>query len=107
MDRVMRWLERNRDELVPFDTSILDLGCGNGKACLELAAEGYKDVTGVDYCHEAIDLASKLAEKHKIDNVAFKVIACKMPLTLPLVPSLSVSVVLSPSNAISSQSPKN
>jgi len=71
MDRVFRWLDRHQDQ-VPKDSKVLDLGCGNGVACLELACEEYTDVTGIDYSSDAIQLAKQIAQSRKIDNVIFK-----------------------------------
>ena len=52
---------------------LLNLGCGNGQAALELAAEGFQKVLGVDYSAAAVRLASKIAEQRDIQNVKFKV----------------------------------
>jgi len=72
MDRVFRWLDRHQDQ-VPKDTSrILDLGCGNGVACIELACEEYGHVTGIDYSSDAIQLATQIAKSRQVDNVKFK-----------------------------------
>ena len=54
----------------PF--SAIDVGCGNGMMCVDLAREGFKDVTGVDYCKEAVDLAEKVAKQVEV-NVQYKV----------------------------------
>ena len=34
---------------------------GNGMLCVELAREDFANVTGVDYCQEAVDLAKKVS----------------------------------------------
>ena len=52
----------------------LNLGCGNGQAALELAAEGFQNVLGVDYSEAAVRLASKIAEQRDIHNAKFKVL---------------------------------
>lgn len=46
----------------------LDLGCGTGKMTLELASRG-KDMTGIDYSPEMLDIAREQAEKQGIDSV--------------------------------------
>jgi len=71
MDRVLRWLEKHEDK-VPKNSKILDLGCGNGVACLEMACEDYTDVTGIDYSSDAIKLALDIAKAREITNVQFK-----------------------------------
>lgn len=43
--------------------SILDLGCGSGNTGTELAANAYRDYTGVDISDVAIDKARKIAEE--------------------------------------------
>jgi SAM-dependent methyltransferase len=44
------------------DGSILDLGCGSGNTGAELAANTYRDYTGVDISDVAIEKANKKAE---------------------------------------------
>lgn len=46
----------------------LDLGCGTGRMTLELAKRG-RDMTGVDYSPEMLDIAREEADKLGIDNV--------------------------------------
>jgi len=43
--------------------SILDLGCGSGNTGSELAADSYRDYTGVDVSDVAIEKAKKSTEK--------------------------------------------
>ncbi len=50
---------------------ILDLCCGQGRHCLELARRGYRNVTGVDRSRYLIRLAKKRAQTEKL-TVAFK-----------------------------------
>ena len=33
---------------------------GNGVLCMDIEQEGFTDITGIDYCQEAIDLAEKV-----------------------------------------------
>ena len=46
----------------------LDLGCGTGRMTLELAKRG-RDMTGVDYSPEMLDIAREEAERRGIDSV--------------------------------------
>ncbi|MDX2288073.1 MAG: methyltransferase domain-containing protein [Hyphomicrobiaceae bacterium] len=50
---------------------ILDLCCGQGRHCLELARRGYRNVTGVDRSRYLIRLAKKRAQTEKL-SVTFK-----------------------------------
>ncbi|CAJ0594461.1 unnamed protein product [Cylicocyclus nassatus] len=54
---------------------ILDLGCGNGSVLRRLRKHGYLNLTGVDYCPAAIELANRIAkeEDHEVD-ISFKVL---------------------------------
>ncbi|KAM7541282.1 hypothetical protein Aperf_G00000033613 [Anoplocephala perfoliata] len=61
--RMIKYLENAK---TPHDVRILDVGCGNGHFCLELAKRGYSSVTGIDYSEVAINLANKLASKHEL-----------------------------------------
>ncbi|XP_069679080.1 EEF1A lysine methyltransferase 2 isoform X2 [Periplaneta americana] len=62
--RVVRWLCSS--DLVKSDDSIIDLGCGNGMLLIELAREGFSNLTGVDYSQDAIDLASSIAKAQNL-----------------------------------------
>ena len=46
----------------------LDLGCGTGRMTLELASRG-RDMTGIDYSPEMLDIARNEAERLEIDSV--------------------------------------
>lgn len=52
-------------------SQILDLCCGQGRHCLELARRGYKNVTGVDRSRYLIRLAKKRAQNEGL-QVVFK-----------------------------------
>ena len=71
MDRVFRWMDKNGVDMA--GSRVLDLGCGNGVACIEMACEGFADVTGVDYSNDAVKLAQQIAEARDVNNVTFKV----------------------------------
>lgn len=47
---------------VPKNATIIDLGTGNGSILRKLRQKGYFKLTGVDYCQEAVELASKAAK---------------------------------------------
>ncbi len=52
-------------------SQILDLCCGQGRHCLELARRGFKNVTGVDRSRYLVRLAKKRAQSEKL-QVVFK-----------------------------------
>ena len=54
---VKKIIERNK-----HTNSILDIGCGGGNLCVDLAKEGYK-VKGVDESSEMIKIAKRSVEK--------------------------------------------
>ncbi|XP_064632504.1 EEF1A lysine methyltransferase 2-like [Lineus longissimus] len=62
--RMVRWLEKSE---IPRDSSILDVGCGNGMFLVELAKEGFTNLTGVDYSMGAIELAKLVSIGEKVD----------------------------------------
>jgi len=49
----------------------VDLGCGNGVMLLELAREGFKNLTGMDYSEHAIEMSKTLLSEH---DVNFKIV---------------------------------
>ncbi|PNF38446.1 hypothetical protein B7P43_G04017 [Cryptotermes secundus] len=59
-----RWLCSS--DLVKQDDSIIDLGCGNGMLLVELAREGFINLTGVDYSQNAIDLAESIMKMQNL-----------------------------------------
>ncbi len=52
-------------------SQILDLCCGQGRHCLELARRGFRNVTGVDRSRYLVRLAKKRAQTESL-NVVFK-----------------------------------
>jgi D-alanine-D-alanine ligase len=48
---------------LPLEDRILDLCCGQGRHCLELARRGYKQVEGLDRSHCLIQKAKRSAQK--------------------------------------------
>ncbi len=55
-----------QDIFVPEEfTSLLDIPCGNGRLTLPMVRAGY-NVTGVDYCEEFIEEASKASKSAKL-----------------------------------------
>lgn len=52
---------------------IIDLGCGNGMLLVDLAADGFKNLVGVDYAQKAIDLSTAVLKENNISNVELRV----------------------------------
>ncbi|KAK9509362.1 hypothetical protein O3M35_006697 [Rhynocoris fuscipes] len=67
--RVLSWLQKN----VHKESRIIDIGCGNGMMLVELAREGYKKLTGVDYSPKAIELCSKIMKSQSFDHIELKI----------------------------------
>ncbi|KAM6092703.1 EEF1A lysine methyltransferase 2 isoform 1-T1 [Theristicus caerulescens] len=70
MVRIIRWLEKQK---VPLDSSVLDIGTGNGVLLIELAKSGYMNLTGIDYSPSAIQLSEKVREKEGMSGIKLKV----------------------------------
>ncbi|KAG8233513.1 hypothetical protein J437_LFUL011674 [Ladona fulva] len=68
--KILKWL--NSNEQLEKNDKIIDLGCGNGMLLIKLADHGWKNLYGVDYSTNAIDLATSVAESEKV-NVKFQV----------------------------------
>lgn len=69
--RILRWMEKVK---MPKDKSIVDLGCGNGMMLIEMRNEGFTNLTGIDYCENAIELSKSVASSQGIDDIDFKVV---------------------------------
>ncbi|XP_068228406.1 EEF1A lysine methyltransferase 2 [Palaemon carinicauda] len=59
MERVLEWMLEA--ESVTENSSVLDVGCGNGVILIHLGKEGFKKLFGIDYSEKAIDLAKAIA----------------------------------------------
>ncbi|XP_053663711.1 EEF1A lysine methyltransferase 2 [Anopheles marshallii] len=71
-NRIITWIARQEDEIQTND-SIIDLGCGNGMMLIELAREGYTDLTGIDYSPKAIELSKAICQDQDL-NINYKVV---------------------------------
>ncbi|XP_013800408.2 EEF1A lysine methyltransferase 2 [Apteryx mantelli] len=70
MVRLIRWMEKRK---IPLDSSVLDIGTGNGVLLVELAKSGYTNLTGIDYSPSAILLSEQVKEKEGMSNIKFQV----------------------------------
>uniref|UniRef100_A0A0N5APZ8 Protein-lysine N-methyltransferase n=1 Tax=Syphacia muris TaxID=451379 RepID=A0A0N5APZ8_9BILA len=63
-----------------LNARIIDLGCGNGSLLRRLKCKGFHCLTGVDYCADAITLATSLSkgetknDEEASNNISFKVV---------------------------------
>ena len=48
---------------------ILDIGCGSGRYCIELARRGARLVVGIDFAENMLRLARNLAERNGVSHV--------------------------------------
>uniref|UniRef100_A0A8D8B8B9 Protein-lysine N-methyltransferase n=1 Tax=Culex pipiens TaxID=7175 RepID=A0A8D8B8B9_CULPI len=69
--RIIRWIEKQEDR-IKQDDAIIDLGSGNGMMLVELAREGYSNLTGVDYSPKAIELAKAICTDQEL-SITYKV----------------------------------
>ena len=75
LDRRLRYDNYERYELTLQECEnihgkrILDIGCGSGRYCIDLAKLGADQVVGIDLAQNAIDIAHKLAENDGVANV--------------------------------------
>jgi SAM-dependent methyltransferase len=82
--RVVNWLKRQNNVSVE-ETSVLDIGCGNGALLIELAGEGFQKLTGIDYSPAAVELAKQVAHRDlDSPNIEFLVADILHPGTSPL-----------------------
>uniref|UniRef100_A0A2M4AX98 Protein-lysine N-methyltransferase n=1 Tax=Anopheles triannulatus TaxID=58253 RepID=A0A2M4AX98_9DIPT len=71
-NRIIAWLARLEDEIKAED-AIIDLGCGNGMMLVELAREGYSNLTGIDYSPKAIELAKAICRDQDL-SIEYRVV---------------------------------
>lgn len=76
LDTTVRWtgelLQRAYGEQAP-QTSILDVGCGNGTMLVGLAAQGFTNLAGQDYSGNSCMLARKVLRRHGLSRVRISV----------------------------------
>lgn len=48
---------------------VLDVGCGSGRYCIDLAKAGASRVLGLDFAENALEIASNLAKSNGLSNV--------------------------------------
>jgi len=66
---VQKRLELNIEKLKPFDgKTVLDVGCGSGRFCLEYAKNNAKHVVGVDFAAAMIEIADKLSKQMQLEK---------------------------------------
>lgn len=72
--RIINWMLSS--DLITFDDNIIDIGCGNGMMLIELAREGFTNLTGIDYSQAAVELAQAITEKQhlNIDFLKFDIV---------------------------------
>uniref|UniRef100_A0A182PHP5 Protein-lysine N-methyltransferase n=1 Tax=Anopheles epiroticus TaxID=199890 RepID=A0A182PHP5_9DIPT len=71
-NRIIGWIARQEDA-IKADDSIIDLGCGNGMMLIELAREGYTNLTGIDYSPKAIELSKAICRDQDL-NINYRVV---------------------------------
>ncbi|KAI8348647.1 S-adenosyl-L-methionine-dependent methyltransferase [Blakeslea trispora] len=68
VERMVEWCTENIQDP---ENRMVDLGCGNGHLLLELSAEGYKSLHGIDYSESAITLAKAIAQQRELDWIQY------------------------------------
>ncbi|KAI8988419.1 S-adenosyl-L-methionine-dependent methyltransferase [Mycotypha africana] len=68
VEKMVEWVT---EQATDPDTSIIDLGCGNGHLLLELSQEGYRNLHGIDYSESAIKLAKAVAKERGLDWIRY------------------------------------
>lgn len=67
LERVLSWICKCPQ--IAKNSSIADIGCGNGLLLVELANRDFKNLTGIDYSEKAIILAKEVAKKLDVQSV--------------------------------------
>ena len=75
------WYARRVDAEIPFDASVIDVGCGTGQLACFLALKGRR-VLGVDYSQRSLALAQELKRRLALRSVDFRrenILAWELP----------------------------
>jgi SAM-dependent methyltransferase len=65
------WYAQRVDAEIPFEASVVDVGCGTGQLACFLALKG-RPVLGVDYSQRSLALAQTLQERLALPTVEFR-----------------------------------
>jgi SAM-dependent methyltransferase len=65
------WYAQRVDAEIPFDASVVDVGCGTGQLACFLGLKG-RHVLGIDYSHRSLALAETLKERLALSTVSFR-----------------------------------
>ncbi|XP_037128439.1 EEF1A lysine methyltransferase 2 [Syngnathus acus] len=69
MNRVLKWMDNAN---IAKDAAILDIGTGNGAFLVEMAKQGYKNLTGIDYSPASVELAKSVLQAEGLTHVNVK-----------------------------------
>ncbi|XP_028651096.2 EEF1A lysine methyltransferase 2 [Erpetoichthys calabaricus] len=64
IDRIVTWLKNHN---FPKDSSVLDIGTGNGMLLVEMARNGFTNLTGIDYSSASIELSRSIMRRELHD----------------------------------------
>ncbi len=70
VDKYLRPIRRQVVDLVQPDTTVVDIGCGNGDLLFQLA-DKISSGTGIDYSHALIEYARHRQQSEEINNLQF------------------------------------
>ncbi|KAL0083476.1 S-adenosyl-L-methionine-dependent methyltransferase [Phycomyces blakesleeanus] len=73
-DSVERMVDWAVDNVEDTNSSVIDLGCGNGHLLLALSEEGFSNLTGIDYSESAIVLAKSVAKDRDLESIEYKAV---------------------------------
>ncbi|MBN3290074.1 EFMT2 methyltransferase, partial [Polypterus senegalus] len=64
IDRIVTWLKNHN---FPKDSSVLDIGTGNGMLLVEMAKNGFTNLTGIDYSSASVELSKSIMRRELHD----------------------------------------
>lgn len=73
LDRLLRWdmyerFRRTVEECSEPGLSVLDVGCGSGRFSVAVAKAGAREVLGLDFAENMLEIARQLAAKEGVDD---------------------------------------
>ncbi|XP_026864637.2 EEF1A lysine methyltransferase 2 isoform X2 [Electrophorus electricus] len=71
MRRVIQWMQKQN---IPLHVAILDIGMGNGVFLVELAKQGFTNLTGIDYSIASVELTRSILEGEDLTDIKVQVL---------------------------------